>query len=165
MPENQNPVFTDNETITGDGTVQNPLTVLSALPENNTNSGFYTTNAETPPEMTSGTPVVLTGIQTQDVPSTGNLLAMVWASVDIQPGSDATEIDLTINLDGTPIGITPCRFVPAAPGSIDSISLSFVAVIQIPADGARHEVDLVGTSNGDNSNSDWAQIIVKLLGN
>ena len=60
MAENQNPVFTDNDSVSGDGTVDNPLSVNGSSPSLSIPQGFYALNSDTPiVVLGDGTPLVL----------------------------------------------------------------------------------------------------------
>lgn len=163
MAENQNPVFTDDTTILGDGTVENPLSSPASVERFDTNSGWYTNGIQSPPVMAEGVPTVLTGIQTQAIPADGTYILLVMVNVNLQPGAAATEVDFSLNFDTVPQGVNFARYVPAAAGALTSIPVAFQALIELSGDGNQHEVDLVANSIGDDSNSDYLQITVKVL--
>ena len=100
MPSNQNPVFTDNETITGDGTVENPLT--SNIGGNGQSfAGAFLSFSSNPVAM-DGTEIELLELDVP-VPKSGSVQYSIYLSGLAQYANGAAENLLALRIrEGDP---------------------------------------------------------------
>lgn len=87
MPENQNPVFTDNQTILGDGTVENPLSAQSSTPF----GGILVASVDGPVVISGDGSFQDVASLTVNVPA-GSWGVLVKASFVITPDTGNTQI-------------------------------------------------------------------------
>jgi len=141
-PNNQNPVFTDNETITGDGTVENPLAAAGSggITEITSDDGSVTITDPTGPtvdlsvvagavgkvgaDTEAGPTIVTAGGSLQVVgnsgdialPGSGSWQALVICSFLIDPETGATSwgLEFQRHSDGQQIGFDGAETVQTA---------------------------------------------------
>lgn len=102
MPSNQNPVYTDS-TLSGDGTIADPLSAgaaVAAIPQN-----FIFTNQNAPiavPGDASDVNLFTESVTTPDFPS-GSTACLILASFEFDAGAATGSLDVIIGLGATTI--------------------------------------------------------------
>jgi hypothetical protein len=158
MPSNQNPVFTDNVSVLGDGTEENPLHGAPG-------AGTLAFNAQqnppaTPVTVATGTVVDVLDV-TFDVPE-GNWTALLFSSLFIN--NSATDIIASLTLTNFPSTKGQSDGTTPSTGAGESLSLSPLGVDSItgPITGKTYHVSV---ANNGASDFDvlWATITVILI--
>ena len=149
MPNNQNPVFTDDETILGDGTEDNPLEVASsAIPNLFGNLDQSASESVTLPD---GEQTQIASVSITLPNDDKSYKIFMWYSYNVTPGAAATEIFGGI-FDGDGDTVGTISDTPFTAASLSNLSQSGCSGSDnFTGDGSTVSFTLKLESTGDDS--------------
>ena len=160
MPNNQNPVFTDGETILGDGTVQHPLEAVSSSPASSPVTGASVIATSQNRQLTDATPVNVASAEITLPNDARTYQVMCIASFDAEPDSTTTSFTATFLNGITQFG--PTYNEDFTENTLTDVTMAINSALKdLTGSGQTITINLNVTSNGGTSHAtNWALLLI-----